>query len=246
MRLDIASISEVGERKRNEDCVDIIRSEAGTCVVLCDGLGGHEAGDLASACVCGSIRRRFEACTQEDKLEDLAYGLVLQAQDDLLQYQQELGKTGGMKTTACCLVIRDGKAAAAYVGDSRIYLIRKKKILCRSKDHSIPQYLVNIGEIKDADIRHHPDRNKLLRVMGSEWETPRHQKLPLPELAENDAFLLCSDGFWEWVEDKEMAETLRSSSGSTQWLEKMVELIYKRGSGKNMDNLSAIAVICRG
>ena len=150
VRLDIASISEVGERKRNEDCVDIIRSEAGTCVVLCDGLGGHEAGDLASACVCGSIRRRFEACTQEDKLEDLAYGLVLQAQDDLLQYQQELGKTGGMKTTACCLVIRDGKAAAAYVGDSRIYLIRKKKILCRSKDHSIPQYLVNIGEIKDG------------------------------------------------------------------------------------------------
>ena len=69
-----------------------------------------------------------------------------------------------------------------------MYFIRKNKLNIRSKDHSIPQYLVNMGEIREKDIRHHPDRNKLLRVMGSEWESPRHQCIELPQLVDKDAF----------------------------------------------------------
>ena len=161
-----------------------------------------------------------------------------------MKMQIELDKQDGMKTTACCLLIQNGKTAAAYVGDSRIYQFRKNKMLLRSSDHSIPQYLVNIGEIKERDIRHHPDRNKLLRVMGSEWETPRYQRLKLEEPERGDAFLLCTDGFWEWIEEKDMERFLKRASCSEEWLDMMKRFIYARGRGNRMDNLSAIAVMC--
>ena len=116
-------------------------------------------------------------------------------------------------------------------------------MLLRSSDHSIPQYLVNIGEIKERDIRHHPDRNKLLRVMGSEWETPRYQRLKLEEPVCGDAFLLCTDGFWEWIEEKDMERFLKRTSCSEEWLNTMKKFIYARGRGNRMDNLSAIAIM---
>ena len=104
MNLDIAYVSEPGERSTNEDCVDIITTDFGTCAVLCDGLGGHDAGELASACVCANIRRNFEAVSNTENISQLAYDLVLKAQNDLLQHQIEYGKTDGMKTTCCCPV----------------------------------------------------------------------------------------------------------------------------------------------
>lgn len=200
MRWDIAILSEPGERENNEDCVAVTSGDAGICTVLCDGLGGHDAGEVASKCVCDSVTAAFEKAPEGADIGELVCELLQNAQDELMKMQIELDKQNGMKTTACCLLIQDGKTAAAYVGDSRIYQFRKNKVLLRSSDHSIPQYLVNIGEIKERDIRHHPDRNKLLRVMGSEWETPRYQRLKLEEPVCGDAFLLCTDGFWEWIE----------------------------------------------
>ena len=244
MRWDIKSLSEPGERENNEDCVAVTAGDAGICTILCDGLGGHDAGEVASKCVCDSVTAAFEKAPDGADIDELCCGLLLNAQDELMQMQVELGKQGGMKTTACCLLLQNEQAAAAYVGDSRIYQFRKNKMLLRSSDHSIPQYLVNIGEIKERDIRHHPDRNKLLRVMGSEWETPRYQRLKLEEPERGDAFLLCTDGFWEWIEEKDMERFLKRASCSEEWLDMMKKLIYAHGKGNRMDNLSAIAVMC--
>ncbi|MDD6090246.1 MAG: protein phosphatase 2C domain-containing protein [Candidatus Limivicinus sp.] len=242
MRWDIASMSEHGERKNNEDCVEVAAADAGICAVLCDGLGGHDAGELASKCVCESIIADFEKAPEDADIYELVCELIQSAQDELLKKQIELDNQGGMKTTVCCLLLQNGKAAAAYVGDSRIYQFRKKRLLSRSVDHSVPQYLVNVGEIRESEIRHHPDRNKLLRVMGSEWESPRYQRMTLSEPLRDDAFLLCTDGFWEWIEEKEMESMLKRASCSEEWLCNMKKLIYTRGSGKKMDNLSAIAI----
>lgn len=243
MRWDIAILSEPGERENNEDCVAVTSGDAGICTVLCDGLGGHDAGEVASKCVCDSVTAAFEKAPEGADIGELVCELLQNAQDGLMKMQIELDKQNGMKTTACCLLIQDGKTAAAYVGDSRIYQFRKNKVLLRSSDHSIPQYLVNIGEIKERDIRHHPDRNKLLRVMGSEWETPRYQRLKLEEPVCGDAFLLCTDGFWEWIEEKDMERFLKRASCSEEWLNTMKKFIYARGRGNRMDNLSAIAIM---
>ena len=242
MDFNVASISEKGEREKNEDCIVVSAAENSLCAVLCDGLGGHYGGELASACVCESIKKNFECHDWEGSPEELVNSLIEQAQEDLHVRQLELGREDGIKTTVCCLVIKDDKAAAAYVGDSRIYLFKNNKMFCRTQDHSVPQYLVKMGEIKETDIRHHPDRNKLLRVMGSKWDQPQQQQMKLPELDGRNDFLICSDGFWEWITEKEMTACLREADTSQAWLDKMRDLVNEHGAGNHMDNFSAIAV----
>ena len=84
-------------------------------------------------------------------------------------------------------------------------------------DHSVPQMLAAIGEIKENEIRHHPDRNRLLRVLGTEMEEPRHQKSEWMEKQTHQAFLLCSDGFWELINEKKMEWCLKWAKSPEQW-----------------------------
>ncbi len=81
--------------------------------------------------------------------------------------------------------------------------------------------------------------------MGSEWDMPRYQLAKPIERSGNEAFLLCSDGFWEWIEEKQMQSLLKKASSSENWIKQMKETVQKNGMGKGMDNYSAIAVILK-
>ena len=116
----------------------------------------------------------------------------------------------------------------------------------RTLDHSVPQMLVNIGEIDEDEIRNHPDRNRLLRVMGAEWETPQYQYSEKIPLKKGQAFLLCSDGFWELITEKMMIRFLRRADSVDEWLDTMMDYVEEKGKEKNMDNYSAIAVWITG
>ena len=245
MKWDICSLSHPGERELNEDCVELVEEEGFLCAVLCDGLGGHEGGELASGCVCASIKKTMEQRDKQLPLEELAVLAVEKAQEELLAEQERLGKTGAMKTTLCLLILSGDDAAAAWVGDSRMYQFRDNHVLCRTKDHSIPQYLVSTGEIKESQIRRHPDRNKLLRVMGNNWDSPRYQMWKTEKPRAGDAFLLCSDGFWDWIDEKKMCFKLRFSKNAENWLQTMEKTVVRTGRGKGMDNYSAVVIkIC--
>lgn len=156
--------------------------------------------------------------------------------------QAELNKVGGMKTTVCLLLIKEGSAAAAWVGDSRIYRFSGKGLPTRTSDHSVPQMLVSSGEIKESEIRRHPDRNRLLRAMGSKWESPRYQLWPLSPPKAGESFLLCSDGFWEWIDENQMCRRRLLHRGAESWLRAMERKVVKTGCGKGMDNYSALVV----
>ena len=109
-------------------------------------------------------------------------------------------------------------------------------------DHSVPQMLVAAGQIKEKQIRNHPDRNRLLRVLGIDWDTPKYQIADAIAREKNQAFLLCSDGFWELIEEKKMQHCLKKAKTPEQWLKLMEEIVLKNGQGKNMDNYSAVAL----
>lgn len=94
----------------------------------------------------------------------------MKSQNQLLEKQRQEHKESGMKTTLTCLEIKDEKAKFSYVGDSRIYWFEKNKYKLRTKDHSVPQMLVNSGAIKEKDIRHHEDRSRLLPGNGNTME----------------------------------------------------------------------------
>lgn len=228
-----------GCREINEDAVDVFEKDGKTCFVLCDGLGGHGMGDIASSLTVNVFKDIFE---NTEKIQDVLPRAFMAAQDILLSQQMERHAGNKMKTTACGVVVDQKKAYIGHVGDSRVYVFNKDQVKKRTLDHSIPQMLVLSGDLKESEIRHHPDRNIVLRVIGVEWEKPMYELEKTMPLYQCQAFLLCTDGFWELIDETEMCRTLKESDTPSIWMDKMVEIVRKNGEGTNMDNFSAIAV----
>ena len=240
--IDYELITSQGERRKNEDNVRIVDKGALKAFILADGLGGQGLGDIASRKACDSIEKFI---LENDFDENMLKNCFKIAQDAVLAAQNECDYFD-MRTTLVVLLIYKGKAYFAHIGDSRLYLFDCDKYKYHSSDHSVPQVLVNLGEIMDKDIRHHPERNRLLRALGSS-ETEDDKLCDIDgERIEvlSKSFLLCSDGFWEWIEEKDMEKMLKKSSTASTWLNMMCDKVLENGINNNMDNFSAIAVIC--
>lgn len=234
-------ITNQGNREINEDSVGHVEKDGNHCFVIADGLGGHGKGDEASSLVCRKITSDFLQYTS-----DLKYFIgqaIDAAQHKLLEVQKQKNAKFEMKTTIVVLVTTREAAYWGHSGDSRLYTFYKGKLKKRTLDHSVPQMLVLARSIKEKEIRYHPDRNKLLKVMGVEWDTPFYDLFGPYKLKERQAFLLCTDGFWELITEKSMETILKSSNQVEQWLENMTLEVEKNGSNIDMDNYSAIAIM---
>lgn len=233
-----------GQRPYNEDRVGALaeQMDRGT-FVLADGLGGHGMGDIASSlaveCVLNCAKKG------EDTGNVLLCECFEKAQNTILEKQKELHAEQKMKTTMVILRIEKTRAFFGHIGDSRLYHFTSHGWKQLTLDHSVPQLLVATGEITEGEIRNHPDRNKLLRVLGVEWETPRYTISPKPAaIKRGDGFLLCSDGFWEYLLEDEMLNLFKKGPDAQTWLNRMKELVEKRGKDAKeyADNFSAIAI----
>lgn len=237
--IEYAMFTDPGDRGINEDAVGCFEQGDRYGFVLCDGLGGHGMGDVAS----GLVRDVFR--TQFVKNTDMAafLGQTFSAAQAVLTAEQTARHAGRkMKTTAVALALDEKYAYIGHVGDSRLYVFHRNKVKTRTLDHSVPQMLALSRDIKESEIRNHPDRNIVLRVLGMDWEKPMDDLMePIP-LKKCQAFLLCSDGFWEWIGEKEMCALLKSAHTPQEWIESMAAVIKQNGTGRNMDNYSAIAV----
>lgn len=242
--LDYFIFTDKGERAVNEDSVGHCENNLGKFYILCDGLGGHGKGDEASSLVVSFITDYAEKANS-DSVEQFMDGAIMGAQNTLLQYQRANGITSQSKTTLTLLCVNpnNNTASIAHIGDSRVYKFSNKKYVYRTLDHSVPQMLVLSGEIKEKNIRHHEDRNRLLRCMGIEWDGKRFEidQVEQPYI-HGDAFIMCSDGFWDWILEKDMEKALKKFPDANQCGEYLVEKAKKRGKGKNMDNFSLILV----
>ncbi|MBR6717104.1 MAG: serine/threonine-protein phosphatase [Oscillospiraceae bacterium] len=237
---NFAVYSAAGNRQINEDCARAEQHGDVSCFVLCDGLGGHGRGEVASGMAVETILSELKDAPSADA-EYLAAAMEA-AQARLLQEQEALHAESEMKTTAVVLMTDARSAVWAHIGDSRLYLFYKNKIVLRTLDHSVPQMLVLMGEIKEKQIRQHPDRNRLLRVLGCEWGTQRYACSEPRSLEKCQAFLLCSDGFWEFITEKMMCKYLKKSKTAAEWLRMMQEEVQRNGIGADMDNNTAVAV----
>ena len=240
MKLFHASLSKAGGREENEDCIGIrlLPGDAG-CWVVADGLGGHAEGATASRLAVDTLIESF-ATDPKITRHSLLNGLEC-AHQDILKHQSATSSDNSMRT-AITVLISDGLIAHwAHVGDVRLYVFRDGEVFFQTKDHSVPQALVNAGEIGIDAIRGHEDRNRLLRSLGS---PENHQ----PSVLENpfvilrgDIFLLCTDGFWEYVNELEMLLEWCKSLNLRDWLERMELRILQRAP-QGHDNYSAIAL----
>lgn len=233
------SISESGGRSRNEDCVGFRQKGNTACFVLADGLGGHRKGEVASSFLVNMILTEFEADNSD---ADFLHKTLAKAQKLLLQKQYEEGMKDQMMSTVVCLVIAEDFLQWAYCGDSRLYYFDKRKLACRTLDHSVAQMLALSGQIKERQIRFHEDRNRLLRAMGMSCEKVLFEVMPPVSRKSGQCFLLCTDGFWEYILEKEMTKCLRKASSVQDWLAQMEQIVLENASTCEMDNYSAIAV----
>lgn len=239
MRLRIGTYTKPGTRPVNEDYVVTHMNDGRLLVVVADGLGGHDKGEVASKHVAEYIKEHF--CFENDAKEELRR-VINEAQNSLLELQRKEKAVNAMKSTVVVLVIKDGAGYIAHVGDSRGYVFDKKKRYKRTIDHSVPQMLALAGDIKEKDIRNHIERSSLLRVLGSPWEKEAVESSEPIDLKGVRAFLLCSDGFWELITERDMMKCLKSSKSPEEWLLEMAEIIDNNGKGNEMDNYTAGAV----
>ena len=232
MRLSTAYYSEIGGRKNNEDAQQIVESGGTTLAIVADGLGGHADGEIASQAVIKTITSALSH--KEVAVFDLKE--AIEAANTLLAQDKAYG---GMRSTVAVLWMNSSGALAANVGDTRIYQFRDGRIEYQSRDHTLLQLEVISGEIDQSSVRKNPERNCLLRALGANEEV----KADIVKISvlPGDAFLLCSDGFWDNIVEEEMIDALADSSMATDWLKRMRRIANSRMS-ENADNHTAIAI----
>lgn len=236
-----ATLSQAGSREVNEDCLSFDVAGRLCYWVLCDGLGGHGAGDVAAQLAVTAITGRAKVLTQMDSpaLVELFTG----ANQALLGAQSAEAVHARMHSTAVVLCSDGAEATWGHIGDSRLYHFRQSKVHSQTLDHSLVQANINAGNLPASALRFHEDRGRLLRSLGSGGEIrPTIQGVPVP-LKEGDAFLLASDGFWEMLLESEMESKLSGSTSAQEWLDRMHDVLQLRAANvEDSDNYSAIAI----
>ncbi len=237
--LTYVQYTNIGDSAVNEDSIGISTIGKVQCFALADGLGGHARGDLASKLVTSY-------CTAvAEQSEELSFSVITQAftgaQKELMAYQQRNGYENGMKTTLAVIMCDENRVMWGHIGDTRIYHFHGNKMVARTLDHSVPQMMVRLKEITVDQIRFHPDRNKLLKVMGVKWDRPMYEvDCEGVRLRKGDTFLLCTDGFWELIDEAQMLQIITKKKPLQQILDEMIAEVMKTGHGREKDNISAI------
>lgn len=234
MYIKLASYTSIGSRSENEDssaCGQL--SPEQMYAVVCDGLGSHGGGQAASRAVVTQLQRsRFSQ---------------LPTTQQILEWMQKsnqeiLEKRNGphhMKTTAVALFVHQNRAIWAHVGDSRLYHYHNGRLVNATVDHSVSYLAVQLGEITRRDIPAHPDRNKVLKVLGEDRISPEIHE-PVTLAPGQHAFLLCSDGLWERLHEDEIMLDLHKAQTPDQWLFSLRCRAELR-KHTNVDNNTAVA-----
>lgn len=206
------NLQELGQRENQEDSLYPALGKSTSddrLFILCDGMGGHEKGEVASSTVCEVMSKTILSLwNPSEPLTDEIFQQALTAAYDALDAKDN-GEERKMGTTMTFLCLHDDGATVAHIGDSRIYQLRpatKKspaRIVFRTQDHSLVNDLVKIGEITEEEAKHHPQKNVITRAMQPCQEHRAKADIAhLTEIQPGDYFYMCSDGMLEEASDE--------------------------------------------
>ncbi len=237
MVLSSYSFTSPGGREENQDSVGIREEGVDGIYVVADGLGGHRDGKEASSCVVDSM---LKACGTEDAeiSEKWLKRCFSDANAKILELQKEKNST--MKSTATALIISGSTACWAHTGDCRLYHLRSNRIEHITEDHSVAYKKYKAGQISRAQLCTDEDQSVLLKVLGNNerWEPETNSCA----IEQGDAFLLCSDGMWEYIWDEEILVDWLKSDSPKEWAEYLLLRAINRIDTGN-DNLSIITLM---
>lgn len=227
------AVSETGSvRKNNEDTI-YANPEKGFFVIA-DGMGGHEAGEVASSMAVEKIRIELEDReTIDSKLLESAFKETNKLIFDTSSFEKQQMLMG---TTLTVLKIEKDKGYIGHIGDSRIYLIRNQEIIKLTEDHTYVEKLYQEGIITIEEYENHPKKNILLKALGS--DKPVDPQILEFQLLEGDILFLCSDGVYNLIQDEELITILLQKDGD-QRVNAVSDLVLERGA---IDNFSFIII----
>ena len=234
MRFLTWQFTDPGGRSPNEDSVGFLTSGDIHVWIAADGLGGHSHGEEASAEAVNTLADAVkDAATLDDDF----------VRETFRKMNDAVNGLNGPLTTAVCAFSDGKKLWYGNNGDSRFIFIRNKEVLFRSNDHSLAYLAYKTGKIGYEDISTHPAQNRLYHSLGFESDFSGEIYPPI-ELRTGDAFILCTDGFWELLRENEMVRTLNISPNAEEWMHLMLEILETRLKPTS-DNYTALCVIVR-
>ncbi|KMJ58592.1 protein phosphatase [Bacillus sp. LL01] len=225
-------------RSHNEDNGGIFVNKDGTILaVVCDGMGGHQAGEVASERAVSHIKEMWEETINISSPEPAEIWLktfILQTNQTLFEHANSHEECQGMGTTIVAAILGDSFVTLAHVGDSRIYLISDAAAKQLTEDHTFVNELVKSGQISKEDAEHHPRKNVILQALGTE----KSVRIDIKTITYDDPgyILLCSDGLTDKVNSREIVEVL--NNGSQDLSAKAEELIRRANHYGGEDNIT--------
>ncbi len=234
--MKVYAITDIGRmRPINEDSYYAPREGERFCAVA-DGMGGHNAGEVASAMAIQVFSEEMR------KTGDITAGAlhtaVARANEAVYRKALENAGMSGMGTTFSALAEQGETAYLAHVGDSRIYLVRRGAILQLTTDHTLVEEMVQKGLITPREARVHPKRNIITRALGTEESV----QIDIVQMGTRpgDAFFLCSDGMTNYVDEREI---LRTAMSEREWPEKLKHLVSIALENGGADNITALFAV---
>jgi len=200
----VGSLSDIGlnpNRTKNEDSFGYFTGEYGHLLIVCDGMGGYNGGELAAQMAVESIQNYFETYHIPGEEQATIEKAIQHANQRVMEYARTNPALNNMGTTLVLLLVRDNQYWYAHVGDSRLYL-RREGMFLLTKDHSAVQELVDMGAITPEEARNHPSRHIVNRVLGHDSCVPEINGPQL--LYRDDVFLLCTDGLTNHLSDEDI------------------------------------------
>ncbi len=236
--MEFAAVSDVGlQRKNNEDNYFIYKNEKLYGGMVADGMGGHNAGEVASKMACEIIKQyiitKFNPDMDYMEIAELIRTAFIMANHHIYE-ASSANENAGMGTTATLAFVYEEKLIIAHVGDSRCYRITEDKIEQLTQDHSYVGELVRMGKISEDDAKSHPNKNVITRAIG----TDKNLKVDINVLKYNyEEIFLCSDGLSNMLSDTQIKE-FSNQDNLEKSLQDMVALANKKGG---FDNITAVA-----
>lgn len=224
-------------REQNEDSYAVKELDSYSVMIVADGMGGHQAGEVASSMAIEKIQE-YMVQHQDESIPQMLEEALAYANEQIYIRSKESASYTAMGTTAVVCCIFDNEAYFANVGDSRAYLLGKEGMEQVTEDHSLVMELLRQGQITAEEAEIHPQRNVITRALGTDRVT--NADLFHCELKPDDMILLCSDGLTGMLGDEEIASVMWEEIPPEERLEKLIALANDRGG---YDNITVIAAV---
>ncbi|HET7364929.1 MAG TPA: protein phosphatase 2C domain-containing protein [Burkholderiales bacterium] len=241
MKYALAHETRIGTRRINQDRIGHWATSECVLMAVADGLGGHPHGEVAAELAVGVLGAAFvrEAQPRLGDPGDFFNRAIANGHEAILRDATRRGLIDTPRTVLVVCAMQEGQAYWTHVGDSRLYLIRDGRIVHRTRDHTVVQELVDTGRIREEASTTHPERNRLLQCLGG-YSKPQPAPLMREPLFEHDIVLLCSDGFWGPLTQRQLLHSLMTRP-LDQAIPELVELAQHR-AGHDCDNISVLAM----